>query len=147
MKRIHGFSVEGAKRKKRTFSFIKKLLRSMIKCVSKSYYIRTVRSSPPEVFIQTVVLKICSKFTGAHPYRSVISVKLQSNFIEIIPRHGLFIKPGIQEWGTACRERGECSLGFRGMHSFWHSGECLRRFREMLLTIPRNAREDSEECY
>ena len=88
MKRIHGFSVEGAKRKKRTFSFIKKLLRSMIKCVSKSYYIRTVRNSPPEVFIQTVVLKICSKFTRAHPYRSVISIKLQSNFIEIILRHG-----------------------------------------------------------
>ena len=31
---------------------------------------------------------------------------------------GLFIKPGIQEWGTECREREECSLRFRGMFSF-----------------------------
>ena len=32
--------------------------------------------------------KICIKFTEEHPCRSVISVKLQSNFIEIILRHG-----------------------------------------------------------
>ena len=36
-----------------------------------------LRSSPQEVFF---VLKICSKFTGEHPCRSVISIKLQSNF-------------------------------------------------------------------
>ena len=29
-------------------------------------------SSPPEVFLRKGVLKICSKFTGEHPYRSVI---------------------------------------------------------------------------
>ena len=29
------------------------------------------------------VLKICSKFTGGHPCRSAISIKLQSNFIKI----------------------------------------------------------------
>ena len=34
------------------------------------------------------VLKICSKFTGEHPCQSVISIKLQSNFIEIALRHG-----------------------------------------------------------
>ena len=34
------------------------------------------------------VLKICSKFTGEHPCRSVILIKLLSNFIEITPRHG-----------------------------------------------------------
>ena len=34
------------------------------------------------------VLKICSKFTGGHPCRSVISIKLLYNFIEIILRHG-----------------------------------------------------------
>ena len=33
-------------------------------------------------------LKICSKFTGQHACRSVISIKLQSNFIEITFRHG-----------------------------------------------------------
>ena len=49
---------------------------------------RIHRSSHPEVFLVKVVLKICSKFTGEHPCRSVISIKLQSNFIEIALRHG-----------------------------------------------------------
>ena len=33
-------------------------------------------------------LKICSKFTGEHSCWSVISIKLQSNFIQITLRHG-----------------------------------------------------------
>ena len=41
------------------------------------------RSSRPEVFLVKGVLKMCSKFTGEHPCGSVISIKLQSNFIEI----------------------------------------------------------------
>ena len=36
------------------------------------------------------ILKIWSKFPGEHPCWSVISIKLQSNFIEIILRHGCF---------------------------------------------------------
>ena len=47
-----------------------------------------VRSSRPEVFLEKAVLKIWSKFTGEHPCRSVISIKLQSNFNEIALRHG-----------------------------------------------------------
>ena len=46
------------------------------------------RISRPEVFPQLRVLKICSKFTGEHPCRRAISVKLQSNFIEIALLHG-----------------------------------------------------------
>ena len=46
------------------------------------------RNSRPEVFIREDVLKICSKFTGEHPCRSVISIKLLCNFIEITLRHG-----------------------------------------------------------
>ena len=46
------------------------------------------RSSRPEVFLRKVVLKICSRFTGEHPCRSVISIKLQRNFVEIALRHG-----------------------------------------------------------
>ena len=38
---------------------------------------------PPEVFLQEGVLKICSKFTGEHSCRSVISITLLCNFIEI----------------------------------------------------------------
>ena len=45
------------------------------------------RSSPPDVFLGKGVLKICSKFTGEHPCRSVISINLQSKFIEIALRH------------------------------------------------------------
>ena len=42
------------------------------------------RINPPE----KSVLKICIKFIGEHPCRSVISIKLQNNFIEITLRHG-----------------------------------------------------------
>ena len=40
------------------------------------------------MFLGKGVLKICSKFTGARPCWSVISVNLQRNFIEITLRHG-----------------------------------------------------------
>ena len=43
----------------------------------------THRSSPSGVFLEKGVLKVCIKFIGKHPCRSVISIKLQSNFIEI----------------------------------------------------------------
>ena len=46
------------------------------------------RSSHPEVFLGKGVLKICCKFTGEHPCRSVILIKLQSNVIEITLPHG-----------------------------------------------------------
>ena len=46
------------------------------------------RSSPSQVFFGKMVLKICSKFTGEHPCRGVISIELQSNFIEITLPHG-----------------------------------------------------------
>ena len=45
------------------------------------------RSNRSEVFLVKSVLKIRSKFRGEHPRRSVISIKLQNNFIEIILRH------------------------------------------------------------
>ena len=46
------------------------------------------RSSHPEVSLRKGIRKICSKFTGEHPYGSVISIKLQSNFIGITLRQG-----------------------------------------------------------
>ena len=45
----------------------------------------------PEAVVQRCSLekvKTCSKFTGEHPSQSVISIKLQSHFIEITLRHG-----------------------------------------------------------
>ena len=46
------------------------------------------RSSRPKVFLGKGALKTCSKLIGEHPRRSVISIKFQSNFIEITLRHG-----------------------------------------------------------
>ena len=46
------------------------------------------RCSRPEAFVGKDVLEICSKITGKHSCRSVISINLQSNFIEITLRHG-----------------------------------------------------------
>ena len=54
------------------------------KTVPESLFI----SSHPDVFLLTGILKICSKFTGKHSCRSVIAIKLQSNFIEITLPHG-----------------------------------------------------------
>ena len=53
-----------------------------------SSILHTFRGSHPEVFFEKGFLKICSKFTGEHPYRSTILMKLQSNFIDIVLRHG-----------------------------------------------------------
>ena len=50
--------------------------------------LHTLRSSRPEVFLRKSSLKICRKFTGEHPCRNVISIKLLCNFIEIALRHG-----------------------------------------------------------
>ena len=46
------------------------------------------RSSRPELFLGKGVLKLCRKFAGEHICRCVVSLKLQSNFIEITLRHG-----------------------------------------------------------
>ena len=40
------------------------------------------------MFLRKGALKKCSKFTEEHPYQSAISIKLQSNLIEIALRHG-----------------------------------------------------------
>ena len=48
---------------------------------------KRVQRQPPKAVPKKIVLKICSKFTGEHPCRSVILIKLQSNFIEIALRH------------------------------------------------------------
>ena len=52
--------------------------------------VTTFRSSSSQVLLGKGVLKICSKFTGEHRCRSEISIKLQSNFIEIELWHGCF---------------------------------------------------------
>ena len=48
------------------------------------------RSSRSEVLLVNSILKICSECTEEHPCRDLISIKLQSNFIEITLRHECF---------------------------------------------------------
>ena len=48
------------------------------------------RSRPLEVFSGKNVLQICGTFTGEHPCRSVISIKVLCNFIEITLRLSCF---------------------------------------------------------
>ena len=72
---------------KDSFSFVKDVEKfdpnlAIAKFNVKSIFtIIALRSSHPEMFLRKVVLKICSKFTGEHPCRSAISVKLLCNFI------------------------------------------------------------------
>ena len=49
---------------------------SLVLFFSTFIQICSIRSSHPEVFLGKDVLKRCSKFTGEHPSRSVISIKL-----------------------------------------------------------------------
>ena len=46
------------------------------------------QKQPSRGALRKSVLKICSKFTGEHPCRCLISIKLLCNFIEIALRHG-----------------------------------------------------------
>ena len=68
-----------------TVKFANKLI-MLISYFSKKIW--SHRSSHPEMFLRKIVLKLCSKYTGEHPYRSLILIKLQSNFIEIALREG-----------------------------------------------------------
>ena len=48
----------------------------------------SIRGSLPEVFLYALKIWKFTKFTGEHPCRSVISIKLLCSFIEIALRHG-----------------------------------------------------------
>ena len=60
---------------------------SICLCDCKRYFEERItrecpyRSNPSQLFLGKGVVKICSKCTGEHPCRTVISKMLQSNFI------------------------------------------------------------------
>ena len=60
--------------------------RSLI-CRKKGFVV-IQQSSRLEIFLEKVALKICTKFTGEHPCRNVISIKLICIFIQITLQHG-----------------------------------------------------------
>ena len=51
--------------------------------IPRSKLFELVRSRRPEMFLGKVALKICSKFTGEHPCRSLISIKLLKNIFSL----------------------------------------------------------------
>ena len=55
-----------------------------------SLYTTFTRSSRPELILTKGIQRICSKFAGEHPWRSVVSIMLLSNFIKIALRHWCF---------------------------------------------------------
>ena len=61
---------------------------TFLEWLSQTSMMELFRNSHPEVFLVKGVLKISNKFTGEHPCRIVISIKLQSSFIEITLWHG-----------------------------------------------------------
>ena len=70
-------------------------LKKVFLCTSDSFffigdyiYFTLNTSSHPEVFLRKGVLKICGKFRGEYPCWGVISIKLQSSFMETTLRHG-----------------------------------------------------------
>ena len=66
-------------RRNRQLRFLKNL---------KKLHLSFDRSSHSEVFLEKGILKICSKFAGEHSCRSVTSIKLLCNCIEITLRYG-----------------------------------------------------------
>ena len=56
--------------------------------ILKRIWILNLKHPSRRVFLGKGVLKICIKYTAKHPCWRVISIKLQSNFIEITLQHG-----------------------------------------------------------
>ena len=125
--------------------------------ISLSFFKVSGKISSPNDSCEGLIISYCLPDLFVLLY--LVSIKISNR---------LFIKPGIQERGTECGERGECSLGFwgiplripgnviiltfRGMFKKIpgnvqkDSGECSRRFRGMFKKFPGNVPEDSGEC-
>ena len=93
--------------------------------------------------IEIVLRHGCSPVNLLHIFRT----PLPKNTSEGLLLTRLFIKPGIQERGTECEERGECSLGFRGILQRIPGNVIILTFRGMFKRIPGNVLEDTEECF
>ena len=66
---------------------IRRQIFTLLPCRKSTHRRLHYRSSHSELFLGKGVLKICRKFTGENPCRSAISIKSQSNFVEIVLRH------------------------------------------------------------
>ena len=61
---------------------------SFLLILSECFYSSTYVQKRPSTFLWKGVLKISGKYTTEHSCRSLISINLQSNFIETTFRHG-----------------------------------------------------------
>ena len=99
------------------------------------------RGSPPEAFLGKGVLKICSKFTGEHPHRSAILVKLQSSFIEIPLRYGCSLVNLLHILRTSSSKKtsGRLLLNIELFKRFWRLSSVLfDLYLEVLIQQPIN---------
>ena len=75
---------------KRNYEVVKRFRRDNFKYLFVTWVtqLQFQKQPRPEMFLRKGVLKIFSKFTGEHPCKSAVSIKLLSNFIEIELWHG-----------------------------------------------------------
>ena len=168
---VCSLDLQGIKKKRFT-----KRLKKTFAAINQVYFkwgYNPFQKQPPEVFYKKAVLKFCNilrktpvleslfnKITGLQVCNFIkkrltgvflwILRNFQTYFEEHLEDVRLLIKPGIQERGTECGEcgeRGECSLGSRGMLLCYYSRECWRRFLGMFEKIPGNVQKDSGECW
>ena len=108
-------------------------------------------------FISSLFIKVspdylcCNMNFGFDTYlKKHASRKALKIFSEkLFTKKRLFLKPGTKERGTECgecEERGECSLGFRGISQRIPGNVIILTFGEMLKKILGNAQKYFREC-
>ena len=99
------------------------------------------RSSSPEVSLRKDHLKICSKFTRKHPWRSVFSIKVACNFIETALRHGF---SWVATWGLQLYYKRDSVWHRRfpvNFAKFLRTALFIEHFRWLLLKALRDIKE------
>ena len=91
-----------------------------------------IRSSHPKVLLKKDVLKICNKFTAAHPNRNVISIKLLCSFIEILLRHGCSPFNLLHIFRTPFTKNTSGRLLFENLNKFC---ETIQKMLEILIYV------------
>ena len=90
----------------------------------------------PSAFLKILWLPKLNE--GNFKYSKITRMIYFQNFPNQACDYWLCIKPGIQERGTDCGERGEWVECYIPGNVAKHSGECSQTFRGMLADIPGN---------
>ena len=88
------------------------------------------------MFLEKGVLKICSKCTGEHPCRSVISTKLLGNFIEITLWHGCSPVNLLHIFGTHFTKNSSGRLLLNSTSKL--SSECIKELIKVRINNTKN---------